>query len=268
MLEKFSNLSTKQKLFILLGGLLLLGIILFIFYPKNESFDYTQLDANATIMKNVTEDSSINDEETIINTTSSSLSETFGENSEEMIIVHITGHVVCPGVVILPEGARINDAIKACDGASSDADLANINLAYVLEDGQKVYIPSYDDIKKAKKEQEEISTDRYITQDAGDTVLVEEQGTSSTSSNSGSSKSSTSSSTRKGNSTQGDIMININTATQTELEMLPGIGPSTALKILDYRKEHGKFDSVDDIKNVKGIGDAKFENIKDHICIK
>ena len=57
-------------------------------------------------------------------------------------------------------------------------------------------------------------------------------------------------------------VVNINTATQTELETLPGIGPSLALKIINYRKENGKFSSIEDIKNVSGIGDAKFENIK------
>jgi len=61
--------------------------------------------------------------------------------------------------------------------------------------------------------------------------------------------------------------VNINTATQTELETLPGIGPSTAQKIIDYRKQNGKFKSIEDIKNVSGIGDVKFNNIKDSITI-
>ena len=61
--------------------------------------------------------------------------------------------------------------------------------------------------------------------------------------------------------------MNINTAKQTELETLPGIGPSTAQKIIDYRSKNGKFDSIEDIQNVNGIGDAKFENIKDIICV-
>ena len=60
-------------------------------------------------------------------------------------------------------------------------------------------------------------------------------------------------------------MININTATQTELEQLPGIGPSTALKIINYREENKKFNSIEEIKEVPGIGDAKFNNIKDMI---
>lgn len=62
--------------------------------------------------------------------------------------------------------------------------------------------------------------------------------------------------------------ININTATQTQLETLPGIGPSTATKIITYRTETGKFKKIEDIKEVSGIGDSKFEKIKDYITVK
>ena len=62
--------------------------------------------------------------------------------------------------------------------------------------------------------------------------------------------------------------ININTATQTQLETLPGIGPSTATKIITYRKENGKFKTIEDIKQVSGIGDSKFEKIKNYITVK
>ena len=61
--------------------------------------------------------------------------------------------------------------------------------------------------------------------------------------------------------------VNINTATQTELEVLTGIGPSTALKIIKYRKENGKFKTIEEIKNVPGIGESKFQTIKDEICV-
>ena len=62
-------------------------------------------------------------------------------------------------------------------------------------------------------------------------------------------------------------IVNINTATQTELESLPGIGASLALKIINYRKENGKFSSIDEIKNVSGIGESKFEDLKKYINI-
>ena len=62
--------------------------------------------------------------------------------------------------------------------------------------------------------------------------------------------------------------VNINTATQTELENLTGIGPSLASKIIEYREENGKFKKIEDIQNVKGIGDAKYDGIKDEITVK
>ena len=62
--------------------------------------------------------------------------------------------------------------------------------------------------------------------------------------------------------------VNINKAGQAELENIPGVGPSTALKIIEYRKQNGKFSSIEDIKNVSGIGDGKYEKIKDYITIK
>ena len=62
-------------------------------------------------------------------------------------------------------------------------------------------------------------------------------------------------------------IVNINTATQTELETLPGIGPSLALKIIRYREENGKFNNIEDLKNVSGIGDNRFNDIKDYITV-
>ena len=63
------------------------------------------------------------------------------------------------------------------------------------------------------------------------------------------------------------MLVNINSATQTDLESLPGIGPSTAIKIINYRNENGKFKSIEDLKNVSGIGEAKFNNIKKYVCV-
>lgn len=99
-----------------------------------------------------------------------------------------------------------------------------------MEDGQKITIP---------KEGEEIQN--YIDTTAGENVLEKEQ--------------------KSGK-------VNINTANQTELETLTGIGPSTALKIIEYRKANGNFKEKEDIKNVSGIGENKFNAIKDEIEVK
>lgn len=256
------NLTQKQKIIFCIGGSILLLVLLFFIYQSNQTLSSSDLLENTSILQSPSVENSIVSDslspETILENISDSV-----ENAN--IIIHITGHIINPGIVHLLEGARIHDAIEAAGGADTEADLENINLAYPLEDGQKLYIPSRSDIEKWRKQensQKEISTDRYISEDAGDTVVIEEQGASKFSPSSAPSSS-------HSNISKGDSkMININTATQTELETLPGIGPSTALKILNYRKENGTFHSIDEIKNVKGIGDSKFANIKDYITVK
>ena len=154
------------------------------------------------------------------------------------IVVHITGAVKNKGILRLPEGSRISDAIEAAGGETKEADLDSINLAYVLEDGQKIYIPSQED--KENNEQKQ-----YITTESGDTTNIKEN------------------SKIEGENEK----VNINTANQSELETLPGIGPSLASRIIEYREQNGKFNSIEELKNVKGIGDAKFEDLKNSATI-
>ena len=104
-------------------------------------------------------------------------------------------------------------------------------MAYPLQDGQKVYIPSINDAP----------AESYIQSDAGNDVIVQDKSSAS--------------------------LININSATQSELDSLPGIGPSTASKIIDYRNKNGSFKAIEDLMNVSGIGEAKFDNICQYICI-
>lgn len=145
------------------------------------------------------------------------------------IIIHIDGEVVNPGLVYLPTEARIADAIDKAGGTTELANTSKINLAYEVKDGQKIYIPSIYD-------EDDIT---YIQNTAGDNVTDEDS----------------------------SALININSASQAELETLPGIGTSTATKIIDYRTKNGDFDKIEDIMNVSGIGEAKFNNIRDYICI-
>ena len=153
---------------------------------------------------------------------------------ENKIVIHITGEVEEEGVIELEKGARISDAIEEAGGTTEEADLSNVNLAYSLSDGQKVKIPNINE-----KDEEII----VVEEKAGDNIIIE------------------------GNKSK-EEKININKAAQTEIETLPGIGPSTAIKIITYRNEHGKFKNIEDIKNVSGIGDSKFENIKEYICVE
>ena len=132
-------------------------------------------------------------------------------------------------------------------GAKEDANLSKINLAYQLEDGQKLYVPNIND-------KEDIE---YITEDVAKNNIVNNYGIVTDEKENNKNKTNIESEKK--------VMVNINKATQSELENLPGIGPAIATRIIEYRKENGKFSSIDDIKNVKGIGDAKYEKIKDSI---
>lgn len=170
-------------------------------------------------------------------------------NSENKIYVYITGEVNVPGVVILNENSRIIDAIDAAGGTTSKANISKVNLAYVLKDGMKVNIPNDSDLKNNLDFE-------YITMSSGDGKKDSSSGIASSSDFSGGSsegdwvKGGSSENTSGSNSSHSIGLVNINTATQTELETLPGIGPSTALKIINYRNENGKFSSIEDIKNV------------------
>lgn len=180
------------------------------------------------------------------------------EQSENNIIkVHITGAVNNEGIVELESDSRLSDAIDKAGGLKSNADLANINLACILEDGAKIYIPKLEDANN-----NEIN---YSSSGVYNSIDI-----TNSESNSILNNSFNVNSNAKSFSTVNGIKkkVNINTATQDELETLSGIGTSTAKKIISYRNEVGKFKKIDDIKKVNGIGEAKFNKIKDFITIK
>ena len=112
-----------------------------------------------------------------------------------------------------------------------------MNLAFILEDGIKIIIPSNSDIG-------DLQENNVLSSESGENVLENVENLSQSSS------------------------VNINKATEQELKTLPGIGPSLASKIIDYREHNGRFSTVEDIKNVNGIGDSKYDNIKEYICTK
>ena len=155
----------------------------------------------------------------------------------ENIIVHVSGAVNKEGIVELKNNSRIIDAIDKAGGLKDEADITNINLAYIIEDGMKIHIPS--------KEEKEST---IIVESNIDSGTVEQSNEIKINNNK-------------------KLKININTATKTDLETLPGIGESTALKIIEYRKEKGKFKLIEDIKQVNGIGENKFNKIKELITV-
>ncbi len=143
--------------------------------------------------------------------------------------VYVAGEVNSPGVIELEEGSRIEDAIKGAGGVKAEANLKNINLAYEVSDGEKIYIPNL------SEESEEENTPESSTSNS---------------------------------STNAKGKVNINKATATELTSVPGIGASTAQKIITYREENGKFQTIEDVKKVSGIGESNFESMKDFIAVK
>lgn len=163
------------------------------------------------------------------------------------IMVYITGEVKNPGIYELEENSRIKDVIEKAGGLKETADITDINLATILQDEDKITIPSKEENKQEKQNTENIQSNKQSK------TTEKSQNTTSISTNT----------TGKNQNTK----VNINTATQTELETLPGIGPSIASKIVSYRKENGKFKSIEEIKKVNGIGESKYKKIKELIKV-
>ena len=154
------------------------------------------------------------------------------ENIEkEKIKVYITGEINLPGVKELELGARLEDLINVAGGLTKEADIKKVNLAYQLEDGQKIYIPNIND-----------ETDEIITTENGEGIIE--------------------------NLEESSEVVNINKADIEDLLKLPGVGESLAQRIINYREENGKFKNIEDLKNVSGIGEKKFESLKEYIVVK
>lgn len=147
------------------------------------------------------------------------------------IVVSVEGAVAHPGVYTLPRDARVNDAVLAAGGLNADADLATVNLAARLRDGQRLVVPAS-------------GTSGDQAQATGASPVPSRGSTSS----------------QPG-------LININTATIEELDTLPGIGPAKAQAIVDYRTAHGPFRSIDELVLVDGISLAMLERLRPLITV-
>ncbi|MEG3309716.1 helix-hairpin-helix domain-containing protein [Streptococcus suis] len=157
--------------------------------------------------------------------------ETSTEASKELsqLVVDVKGAVAKPGLYTLEEGSRVNDAVDAAGGLTSQADPKSINLAQKLSDEAVVYVASKD---------ENISV---VASTAASSAMSQE-----------------------GNESK----VNLNTATEADLQTISGIGAKRAADIIAYREANGGFKSVDDLNNVSGIGDKTMESIRPYVTVE
>lgn len=159
----------------------------------------------------------------------------------QLISIYICGEVNKPGIYEALPGVLLNDIVEDAGGFTEEASVNNINLVYQITGNMSIYIPSTAEIEAGYGGSDIIRADGVFV-----------WGEASASSSDAGSKNA--------------LMVNINTATVYELKNLPGIGEVTAQAIVDYR-ENTPFTSIEDIKNVSGIGDAKYDRIKNYICV-
>lgn len=146
-----------------------------------------------------------------------------------LLSVYVSGAVAEPDVYTLPAGSRVKQAIEAAGGFTDDAVEAGVNLAQALVDGQQIHVPRQAEM-------------------TGPAAIVGLPAIASSPADSGG-------------------LVNINLASVEELSTLPGIGPAIAGRVVEYRESHGGFRVIEDIKQVRGIGDATFEKLKDLITV-
>lgn len=206
------NNKNKVTIIVLLGIIFLISI----FYVLNNNEEqYENIYINNDIINESLQNFTISEE-------------------TEKIKIHIIGEVKMPGIYELESGSRIQDAIIAAGGETENAELDEVNLAYEIEDGQKICIPSIF---------EEVNA--YIYNDSGKNVIIDNE-----------------------NELNSNAKVNINKASSEELQQINGVGPSLAEKIILYREQHGKFKSIEELKNVSGIGDKKYEVLEEYVTIK
>jgi competence protein ComEA len=145
---------------------------------------------------------------------------------DESIVVSVVGRVARPGLVTLPDGARVADALRESGGPAPDADLAALNLARRLSDGEQIYVG-------------------VPTPPGAEPAPAAASGSPGVADK-----------------------VDLNTATLASLDTLPGVGPVTAQRIVDWRTEHGHFDSVEQLREIDGIGPSRFTKLKDMVVAR
>lgn len=153
------------------------------------------------------------------------------------IVVHAAGAVARPGVYRVAPGARVGDVLEVAGGVTPDADVDRLNLAAPLADGVRVYVPRHGEANPAAP----LAADPGGGPSTGAAGPAGMAGTGS--------------------------KLDLNTATAEQLETLPGIGPTTAAAIIEHRERKGPFRSVDALLDVRGIGPARLEQIRDLVRV-
>lgn len=150
-------------------------------------------------------------------------------------LVHVVGQVHAPGVVEVPVGARVHDAVLAAGGLTAGADAASVNLARQVVDGEQVYVPAPGEVVPAQG---------GPAGTAGDVLAGE-----------------------PGRATASPGLVDLNTAGSEELQTLPGVGPALAQRILDWRVAHGTFRAVDQLRDVSGIGPVVLDGLRELVTV-
>lgn len=170
--------------------------------------------------------------------TGQAVGEVAGAPTASELLVHVAGEVRSPGVVRLEPGARVHDALAAAGGLAPDADTSRLNLARTVADGERIWVP-----RPGEDVPEVIDSSGAAPGDpaGGGSALAPGAGA--------------------------DQQINLNTADQALLEELPGVGPVTAAAIIQWRTEHGRFSTPDELLEVSGIGEATLEKLRPHVTL-
>ena len=204
--------------------------------PPNESQTQTQ-----NINQNYESNSAMNQE-----VKQEPQMQTYSQEHEtaKEIYVYITGAVNKPGVYNFPEGSRIFQVIEAAGGFTPKADIAALNLADTFTDAQHIHIP-------VKGEHLRITQNTNTNADTYTHITVQPQNSQS-----------------NAKSSSNGELVDVNNASESELQRLTGVGPAIAKRIYEYRQKNGRFKSAEELVNVRGIGPAKLEKMRSQIIIR
>ena len=224
----------KKEIILVCLGLVLLLVIGFVFIYKNFTADDKE------------------DENIVLNTKNDTKKD---EEEEEEVYyqVDIKGEVINPGIYTVKEGSRVIDVIRLAGDLTEVADTSVLNLSKKVKDEMVIIVYSYDEVVNftATKEKEEIEQEACLSQNGIQNDACIKDSTDDTSSS----------------SVVISGKVSLNTATLDELMTLPGIGEAKAQSIIEYREEVGAFQNIEELKEVSGIGDAIFDQIKENITI-